>query len=189
MAFIFVAGTVLFLQKDSDSKSEEYETLSFPENTTDTSGWEIYQNEHFGFEVKHPKGWVVKEYTKAQLQKENPSAFYPEAFLGQVVLDSLVPYFSLGINIYDESVDQTREREEKILSEELKAIKARRIKVNNTQGFWYPDESGEYYDFGAYFLGNAKSGYAIRYGISPKESNGTETEAYQKIVLSFKILQ
>ena len=30
-------------------------------NETDTSNWQIYRNEEFGFEVKYPKTWVVSE--------------------------------------------------------------------------------------------------------------------------------
>ena len=41
-----------------------YEPLAFPDNTLDTSGWETYRNEEFGFSVRHPAGWEVRAYTQ-----------------------------------------------------------------------------------------------------------------------------
>ena len=38
----------------------EYEELTFPDNTLDTSNWETYRNEDFGFEVKYPADWEVE---------------------------------------------------------------------------------------------------------------------------------
>ncbi len=39
----------------------EYDVLTFPDNTLDTSNWETYQNEDFGFEVKYPADWEVDD--------------------------------------------------------------------------------------------------------------------------------
>lgn len=35
--------------------------LSFPDNTIDTSDWETYRNEMYGFELRYPKGWLIKD--------------------------------------------------------------------------------------------------------------------------------
>ncbi|OHA83513.1 MAG: hypothetical protein A2937_00180 [Candidatus Yonathbacteria bacterium RIFCSPLOWO2_01_FULL_47_33b] len=38
---------------------ETLSQLTFPNNTLDTSDWETYRSEEFGFEVKYPEGWKV----------------------------------------------------------------------------------------------------------------------------------
>lgn len=173
----------------TDDETGEYEELIFPDNNVDTSDWQTYHNEEFGFEVRYPRGWVVKEYRKEQLQKEDLSHMYPEPFLGYIVLDSLVPYFAVGVKFYNESVEQTIERGEKeILLQGDSLPHGRMIQVNNSYGRWYPlDEKDEEYDRGIYFLGDAQSGYRIGHTINLKDS--IDTKIYQQIILSFKLIK
>jgi len=173
----------------TDDELGEYEELMFPDNTLDTSDWETYRNEEFGFEVRYPLGWVVIMQTKSQLQKEYPSYMYPASFLGHVVFDSLEPYFVIGVDIYNESVEQTIERGEKeVLLQGDSLLNGHMIQVNNSYGRWYPvDENEDYYDRGVYFLGDAQSGYRINHAINRKDTIDTQT--YQQILLSFKLIK
>jgi hypothetical protein len=169
----------------------EYKPLTFPDNTLDTSDWQTFRNEQYGFEVRYPKGWGVTLQTKVELEKSDPSVQYPETFYGRVILDSGVPYFSLYVDIYKESVIETILREEKKINEEFDTSVREWIRVNNTYGLWYPyhktDISVEdYYDHGRYFLGNKTISFYARYLISSKNTNIVETKEFQQIILSFK---
>lgn len=43
---------------------QEYEELAFPNNALDTSDWQVYRNDKFGFEVRYPRDWEVKDFSK-----------------------------------------------------------------------------------------------------------------------------
>lgn len=50
---------------------------TFPDNTLDTSDWQTYHNEEFGFEVRYPSGWKVKiKPLASNIEPEGLSLFF-----------------------------------------------------------------------------------------------------------------
>ena len=45
----------------------------------DTSDWETYTNEEYGFSIKHPSGWTIKEEVPFNEGKLSVRFFSPEA--------------------------------------------------------------------------------------------------------------
>jgi len=51
----------------TENDTRTYEPLAFPDNNLNTSDWQTYRNEEFGFEVRYPRGWQVSVLNKGDL--------------------------------------------------------------------------------------------------------------------------
>src|SRR3989344_6261725 len=76
----------------TDDETGEYEELTFPDNTLDTSDWQTYRNEEFGFEVRYPRGWDISVRSAKEIREENSSVDYSDTLIGVVLFDTNEPY-------------------------------------------------------------------------------------------------
>lgn len=59
---------------------------TFDDVKVDTSDWQVYKNEKYGYEFKYPKGWFVNEIAQESYVKQQQVTItdkkYPKEFLG-----------------------------------------------------------------------------------------------------------
>lgn len=155
--------------KIDDVKNE----LSFPDNTINTSDWEIYLNEVYGFELKYPKGWQVRNYQSPDAMV----AFYDTRSEGS---DNgiYVEIKDIKINDYLNSAD---------IKENISGYE--KVRINNTQGYYFSNSLSENKFVINYFSANTSGDktYLI-YVINPSMTNDYN-KIFEKILTSFKFIE
>jgi len=63
-----------------------------------TAGWKIYRNERYGFEFKHPQGWIYNLQAEKEISQKGDS---PQIIRTQIAPFSLENDVSLVINIWE----------------------------------------------------------------------------------------
>jgi|SRR3989338_4563687 len=168
----------------TDDETGEYEELTFPDNTLDTSDWQTYRNEEFGFEVRYPRGWDVLENTKQQMLKRDPSVTFEPSYQGQIILDPHSdPYSFVYFNIYFESVDRVVEKIEWRLFKDPGPLPRRTGRINNAKSIYYIRPDTQEILLSPLFLGNEEIAYQIDTSLSGFPG------VFEHIILSFKLIK
>jgi len=187
-ALIFLAlGGVYMFQRDNSPQQADtivqsapnedittYEPLAFPDNTLDTSDWQTYRSEEFGFEVRYPRGWSAS-------WQDGPCS---TAGYG-------VGYVSFSPEAHTPNDDNGTEicLERKNIEEEKRELvmrgweEKRRIQVNNAYGtaFSFRNPEGKLLNGEAYVLADKD----VLFNFT--DMGGKYTSIFQQILLSFKL--
>lgn len=152
----------------------KYEPLTFPDNTLDTSDWQTYQNEEFGFEFKYPKDWKTV-YVKGVCS----TAGYGVAYVS-ISPQNLPRNEAGGTNI---CIDTNSFNYEDLLLA-MNWEEKRKVLVNNISGvvFDKKDENGEWLNFDTYNLSNGEVLYSFT------DTGKKDIGVLQQILLSFSLL-
>ncbi len=172
--------------------------LSFSNNTLDTSDWETYRSEMYGFEFKYPKGWLIKDRLaigKNKITGEDSVFFYDSGSAGSLIFQtnsdtSSVNLFEVEVHDYSltESIDSFKKNEVGGGVVEVKDY----FRLNNTIGIKarVTDYTGDYgvevYD--SYVLSGRAGANNVTFlfrGVS-KDKYKDELE---KIILSFNLIK
>lgn len=191
IAIIGFLGLFLFGNNDKTKKPEDtsqhsladrevgidkpvYEELTFPNNTLDTSDWEIYKNEEFGFEVKYPEEWGFYVLKKGDL-------------LGLVDKDNSGIEFtknnsSVGIRIFfsDEPFSLVRQRKIEWIQSGDNGFYKDIIKDSIT-GIQINQKKESVFGQESYMFDNKKQALTF--------TNIREDLIFQQILLSFKLIK
>jgi len=164
----------------------DYAPLSFPNNTIDTSDWETYRNEEFGFEVKYPKEFLVKSTSANQLDSsENLGA----SFMGHVAInDPKDLYSEFLIFFYRESINQTIERrlvfQFKDPAEGKSLPSSKKIVLNNLTMVYFEDQETQQTLNGQYFLGDEHHGYEVHH-----TTGDNNASIFKEMLSLFKLIK
>jgi hypothetical protein len=70
---------IIFLTQFPEIKKPEKVETEKPKIEEETANWKIYRNEEYGFEIKYPEVWEVKEYSKRDISfLAPPLAEFPD---------------------------------------------------------------------------------------------------------------
>jgi len=167
----------------------EYEELSFPDNNLDTSDWETYRNEEFGFEVRYPKNIVsVSDIRASEMKEMYEFGFYLNWHLGRVDIAMRTAKIGMNIYVYDKNVDTMFKMYSDLNKSPSDTIGV--IPVNNTSLFFLiankGDKRGYLFHYSrAYFAGNGEHAYEIVFTEIPEEHK----KIFQGIISSFKLIK
>ncbi len=148
--------------------------LSFPDNTLDTSDWEVYYNEMYRFELKYPKGWQLRNYD----YPDSIVAFYDKRIEEGADNGIYVEVKDIKINNY-------------INSAHIKDIihKYEKVSINNTQGYYFSNSLSENKFAISYFSENISYDRTyIIYVIKPSIANDYD-KIFEKVLTSFKYIE
>ena len=163
---------------------DEYEELTFPNNTLDTSDWVTYRNEEFGFEVRYPSAWDITTRTKEEIQEINPSMSFSNSFIGSVGFDTHEPYSGISIMVYNQNIETLVEDRGWTHFKDPGPGQTIKARINNIDAYYFlRKEMDEIYP-GVYFLGDSGRGFEITHTTSDDNE-----KAFQQILLSFKLIK
>lgn len=199
LALVFVSGIFFLLQKQNvvllpkDTgmipQEETFMQLAFPNNTLDTSDWQTYRNEEFGFEVRYPKNIVnVSNIRVSEMKEMYEFGFYLDWHLGRV--DIRMPAAKIGMNIYvyNKDVDTMFKMYSDLNKSPIGIVGS--IPINNTNLLFLiankDTENGDLFRYQrVYFAGDKEHAYEI----VPTQIPGEHKKIFQEIISSFKLLK
>ncbi len=198
LAFIVIIGTLgLFLFTNNDKTKNKtadelikeipetvangefknYEKLTFPYNTFDTSNWKTYRNEEFNFEIKYPEDWETRTYTKGDLNGLVDD--------GGVGIISKTLGENISIIVVRQPLEERKEEIRKRLIQTNKLNTLKDISVNNVSGIYAEPSSASAETTGltSFILGDEAFIYLFLHN-KPEERT-----FFEQILLSFRLIE
>lgn len=163
--------------KITSPSTEKPVVLSFPDNHLDTSDWQIYRNEEFGFEVKYPREWEIHKLEEGDLDGLINK--------GDNVLDFVGPDGSTGIRVFIGSEAFSVVRDRKIAWADERNLAYRDILINGIHGFLLIRNSEGHVPYGQY---DYMFGNDIRV-IAFENVTTSLNDVFQKMLLSFQLVK
>ncbi|PJE64429.1 MAG: hypothetical protein COU90_03205 [Candidatus Ryanbacteria bacterium CG10_big_fil_rev_8_21_14_0_10_43_42] len=171
------------------SEEDKYEELTFPDNTLDTSDWEMYRNEEFGFEIRYPRGWKINApliHRGTAVSSFSESGYGGELrFFPDGIPSSDYLVFMRVRNISLENQIENVENSEMFPMAGVKEY----IKVNNTVGIETKDFEGPgFYVYERYIL-EGQNNITYEFGELNEPNADKYKSEMEQMLLSFKLIK
>lgn len=178
-----IIGFLFFQSHQKYSElDEKYEELSFPDNTLDTSDWQIHQvsrfNKNIAAEIRYPRNWKIQSHRENQ---KGPKA-------SMVVYDRRMGHGAdNGIYMMVEKIPI-----KDYLRKSKKFSEYRKIKVNNAYGYALPYKTKNGFLATSVKLSNIKEDRTYTFFIIGSDSEnpadpGKYLNTLEQILLSFRL--
>ncbi len=103
-----VAGLLIYL---SQRPKESEQPVVNGKDEIDTSGWQVYRNEEYGYELRYPKNWAIEDSTTFSFRIKNDGSYFwlsmPPLGFGYNRQDAKISKIIIDDNIEAEKLEFT----------------------------------------------------------------------------------